>query len=132
MNLNDLRALAPALPPTSRLQGAEVADVLSALLAVEEHGEALIAAAKDGPNAVAQLFHDAAVKHAADNGHPEPAQGALPVQEPSTAGPVAPPQPGIDYDKLAQAIARAQNQTEKPAEDTSGDTGNTPATASVI
>lgn len=112
----DLKALAASLPPSERLQGAEVADVLSGLVAVVSHGKDILKAAADGSNGIAQFLHDKAVSHAEEHGNPVPERGQ--TNEPATVGPPAPAAaPAIDYDKLAAAIVAAQSgQQAAPAD----------------
>jgi hypothetical protein len=113
-SLNDFRALAAALPPSERVFGGEVADMVSALAAVLTHGEPIIQAARNGVEHVHEFFHQKAVEHAQTVGAPEPERG---TQPPST---VAPPSGvGIDYDQLAAALVRAQASPPAPVQ-TSG------------
>lgn len=104
--LADLKALSAALPPTSRLQSSETADVLSAVAAVLTHGRDIIDAAKQGSTGVYDFLHQQAVDHAEANGHPAPERGAVVTD----AGTPAPPaqSASIDYDQLAAAIVRQQ------------------------
>lgn len=113
-SLADLKALAPALPPSDRIGGAESADVLSALVAVVTHGREILEAAKQGSNGVYQFMHDSAVAHAEEHGHPAPEKGQQLAQpEALPAAPVAPgQQQAIDYDQLAAAIVRAQQAND--------------------
>lgn len=130
-SLADLKALAAALPPTERISGAEVADVLSALVATVTHGKAILDAGKEGGNAVYAFLHEEIAKLAEQNGDPQPEKGAA-LTQPAQPGPVAAPAaPSIDYDALAAAMVRAQAaQAQAPAEpatETSSTEGVTPS-----
>lgn len=111
--LNELRALSVALPPSERVQGAEAADLLSAIVAVGTYGDDLLHAAEEGK--VFDFFHQRAVDHAQEHGHDEPVRGATTDVAPVT--PVSQANQAIDYDKLAQAIVKAQRGNEDPAPD---------------
>jgi hypothetical protein len=78
--------------------------VLSALVAVIAHGEALIDAATEGSAGVFDFFHEAAVTAAREAGEPEPLRG----QTQSVAAPVTAAAQVIDYAQLAKAIVAAQ------------------------
>lgn len=124
--LNELRALSVALPPSERVSGAEASDLLSALVAVGTYGDDLLHAAEEGK--VFDFFHQRAVDHAQEHGHDEPQRGA--TQD--VAAPVTPVSPGgqaIEYDKLAQAIVKAQQNSEQPTPDTTVTPDVTPAPA---
>src|SRR5579859_5147836 len=111
--LDEYRALAAALPPSERLQGAEAADVLSAVVAVLTRGEDIFKAAQDGSTGVAAYLHQQAVDAAAESGADEPVKGAI-LSDPAPAVTPAAAQ-GIDYDKLAAAIVKAQSSPPAPA-----------------
>lgn len=106
MLYDELKALAVSLSPTTRVSGSEVADVLSALIAFVEHGPAVIDAAHDGPQALADFYHDHIVAQAVAAGEPAPAKG-LPLERAVEPGRYGPP-PAVtksDFDKLAAAVA---------------------------
>jgi hypothetical protein len=86
--IDELRALSAVLPPNYRAGGGEVADLLSSAIAYAEHGDKIIEAAHQGPQAVADFFHDHIAAGAADAGHPEPVKGA-PVLVASAPAPQA-------------------------------------------
>lgn len=118
VSLNDLQALALALPPSERVPSGAVGDVVSALIAVAQHGEGIIDAAKEGK--IADFYHDLAVKHAADNGHPEPVRGSVPTEQP-TSGQAAPVQDAATHKRLtavenalAEILAAVRGE-EQPA-----------------
>lgn len=73
---DDLKALAAVLPPSERVMGGEVGDVLSAVVSVITHGPQIIDAAKQGADKVADFLHDELVKLAEAGGHPVPQRGA--------------------------------------------------------
>lgn len=108
--LDQVKALAAALPPSERVGTSEAADVLSGLTAILTRGKEILDAAAQGGTAVYDFLHEQAVQHAADNGHPEPERGAV-TQDATTSAPAA-ASGAIDYDKLAAAIVRAQTQSE--------------------
>lgn len=122
--LDELKALAAALPPNHRLQSAEVADVLSALVAVAQHGDGLIAAAKEGGTAVHQFYHDAIAKQAEADGNPAPVKGQA-LTDPAPATPATATAQAIDYDQLAAAIVKAQGAHNAPTEVTPAGSGET-------
>lgn len=107
--LDQVKALAAALPPSERVGTSEAADVLSGLTAILTRGKEILDAAAQGGTAVYDFLHEQAVQHAADNGHPEPERGAV-TQDATTSAPAA-ASGAIDYDKLAAAIVRAQTQS---------------------
>lgn len=111
--LNELRRLAVTLPPSHRVQGSEVADVLSAVAMLLEHGDELLAAAQDGPMGVAQFLHDR-IAAARPPGAEEPVKGqdlTAPLPStPVTSEPSVQPLPEIDYDRLAAAIAAREKR----------------------
>lgn len=128
--VNELRALGAALPPSERLQTAETADVLSAVVAIVTHGPDVLAASKEGGDAVYALYHQSVTDNRPD-GADEPQRGY--VHEP-----VAPAAPNVavgsqqlDYDQLAAAIVRAQSKQDaenKPAPDVREETSGKPVT----
>lgn len=76
MDLNDLRGLALLLSPSEKIAAGEVADVASALVAVASHGEAVLEAADNGAQGVADFFHNLQVEKAKALGAEEPRRGA--------------------------------------------------------
>lgn len=137
--IDELRSLSPVLSPSVRASGAEVADLLSALVAYTEHGDKLIAAAHEGPQAVADFYHDHAVDQAAEAGHPEPEKGAPvgsgPISTAATAGPGGGVSQGqfnelsSKFDQLLAAIT-GKTSASPPAADSApvGDAGGHAAT----
>lgn len=122
-DLNGLRALALSLPPSERVQGGEVADVLSSLVALATHGAALLEAAQEGTQQVYEFYHTKAVDKAKADGTPVPARGSTFEEVPRVA-PVA-QAPTIDYDKLAAAIVAQQKSADVTASEAS-DTSASP------
>lgn len=109
--LDELRAVAPALPPDHRLQGSEVADVLSAVVAFLTHGRSILDAAQEGGDAVYKFLHDHIASNAPE-GADEPQRGYVHAAAPPAAPAVATGTQQIDYDKLAAAIVTAQHAHE--------------------
>lgn len=83
--VDQLRKLALVIPPSERFAGAEAGDILSAVVAVLNHGDALLNAAELGVQAVHDFYYDVAVKHATANGQPAPQKG-VPQEQPVEAG----------------------------------------------
>lgn len=113
--VDQLRALGAALPPSHRLHGSEVADVLSALTAVVTHGREILKAAEDGSAGVLDFLHG----HVTDNrpeGADEPVRGQVATVTPAASPAVAVGSQQIDYNELAAAIVRAQNEQSSPVQ----------------
>jgi hypothetical protein len=104
--LQELKALAAALPPSERVMYAEVGDVVSAVVAVVTHGRDILKAAEDGNYGVSEFLHNEIAKFAESEGLEAPVKGQLLT----TPAPLSaqPAQPAIDYAKLAEAIVVAQ------------------------
>lgn len=113
--LADFKALAAALPPSERVVGAEVADVLSAVVARISHGSAIFDAAAEGGVAVYEFLHNEIADLAKSNGDPQPEKGALLTQPAPAGAVVTQAAPSIDYDKLAAAMLKAQQAAQAPA-----------------
>ena len=113
--LADFKALAAALPPSERVGSAEVADVLSAVVARISHGSAILDAAEKGGIAVYEFLHNEIADLAHSNGDPQPEKGALLTQPAPAGAVVTQAAPSIDYDKLAAAMLKAQQQAQAPA-----------------
>lgn len=97
----DLKRLGMVLPPNLQLATGDVAGVVSALVALLEHGPGLMSAAKTDARAVAQFFHDELTKQAAAAGTDAPTPG-IALTQPVT--PVA-PRPGFTSDPAVTALA---------------------------
>ena len=114
---DELKTLAVHLSPSLRVGGSEVADVLSSLVAYIEHGQPIIDAAHDGPQAVYDVLHDHQVKAAADNGLQAPVKGQ-PLQHQPAPGRAGPP-PAVsrtDFEKLTALVQQLVTaQTPEPA-----------------
>ena len=104
--LNDLKALALALPPSERVATGEVGDVLSALIAVGQYGDDIITSAKEGK--IADFFHQVATDKAEADGAEAPRRGSVPVEQPTT-GQAAPAQDSA----LAQRVANIETGLER-------------------
>lgn len=103
LTVDDLRQLAKHLSPTFKLAEHEVPEVVSALVQVGIHGEAVVNAARQGAQAVADFYHEVATDHAAALGLDEPQKGA-PVE---SAAPVV---PGANQPQLPQATGVTPEQ----------------------
>lgn len=108
--LDRLRRLALMLPPNHRLSSGEVADIAAAAIAVQEHGDKLLDAADEGPQAVADFYHDASGAGDEQRGNPVAnvplTTTAAPAQTVSKA----------DFDKLMAAVeALTAAQAKTPA-----------------
>lgn len=129
--LEDLKALGAVLPPNVRVNVSEIADVVSAIANVIEHGSGLADTAKQGAQAVHDYFYDLAVKQAEAKGAEPPVKGNA-FQAPPTAAAGAPtvtPTAGVTVDQfnalqnqigqLAQVVqALATRDTAAAAEPT--------------
>jgi hypothetical protein len=116
--LDDLRVLGTLLPPSEHVSSGEVGDVLSALIAHEEHGHALTTdAASGGSQGVHNFFHEVIAKFARDKGLPKPVKGAPVVPEPQLGQPAPVQGPtGVDpaaFAQLAAAVAALTAKLEK-------------------
>ena len=107
--VDDLRAVAKVLPPSLGVSNPEALGVLSALVAVAEHGPELIDAAKQGPQAVADFYHEKISAEARAAGKPEPSKGAPVESAPAGGAPAsAVPAGGPDIERLVQdGVAKA-------------------------
>ena len=118
--LEDLRSLSVVLPPSERVVVGEVADVLSALIAKVEHGNEIITAAGQGPQAVHDFLHDRIVAQAPDGA--QVIKGATVESAPANQlnPPVVQGPTGIDparFEQLVAAVeALAQQQQQKSSE----------------
>jgi len=107
-DLNDVRKVALSLPPNERINGAEVADVLSGFLALARYGKPLLDATNEGT--VTDFFHDLIVKDAKERGikNPDgtdfvPQRGARPT--PVVPGAPVPGSVGADVAQLSKQVA---------------------------
>lgn len=86
-SLGEIKALAAALPPSERVMGAEVADVVSGFVALVHHGDGILKAAEQGSQGVLDFLHNEIAQFAQENGHPAPVRGQVQT-EVSTQGAV--------------------------------------------
>lgn len=82
-HLNELLGLATQIPPSERVGNGDVANVLSAIIAVGHYGEDILTAAKDGQ--LAQFYHDHITANKPE-GADDPVRGNTAVQVAAPAG----------------------------------------------
>ena len=100
---DELKSLAVHLSPSVRVSGGEVGDVLSALIAYAEHGQPVVDAAHQGPQALYDFFHEHLVKLAEDAGEGPPRKGQ-PLQHEPAPGRFGPP-PAVSRSDFAELKA---------------------------
>lgn len=127
--VNDYRVLGTILPPSEKVSASEVADILSAAIAVSTYGQEILDAAQAGAQAVVDLYHNKIAEKAAAEGHDAPVKGA-PVYADSTGRAVYAAAPGDQVTRaefarlmeLVQSIGAAvaangqQQQAPPPAQ----------------
>jgi len=118
--LEELKALSVHLSPSHRVAGSEVADVLGALIGYAEHGQPIIDAAHQGPQALYDFWHDHLTQLAVSNGDEPPVKGQ-PLQHVPEAGRFGPP-PAVSHNdfqelkSLVQQLLSAQGVTPAASE----------------
>lgn len=123
--VEQIKALGTALPPNFQVASGEVATILSGVVALIQHGSAILKAAENGSIGVANYIHDAITDVAEASGVPAPVKGSK-LSDPPPA-PAQTQAASIDYDKLAAAMVAAQSAaaaadkfvTDPPAADAS-------------
>jgi hypothetical protein len=112
---DELKTLSVHLSPSYRVAGSELGDVLSALVAFTEHGEPILTAAAEGPQALYDFLHEHQAKLAAAAGQDPPVKGQ-PLQHQPAPGRFGPP-PAVsraDFEKLTglvEQLLAAQTST---------------------
>lgn len=108
VTVDDLRRLGLVLPPNLQIMTGEVANVLSGLTALIEHGPGILDAAKQDGRAVLQFLHDKLTAQAQAAGHPAPVAGQA-LTAPAAPAPV-PVSPLADH---SAQIAQLQQSHEQ-------------------